>query len=232
VTTLIDITQFGWSEIAIAPDGLTIGATCIMSDLLAQDYPAHWPGVRVLKQAVHELASFKVQNIATIGGNLCLAIPAGTFAPAMVLLDAEYEIVSLNGESYWVPAAEFQTGIRQTILEPGQLLRQIKIPKDYLEWQVSYHRICEATAGLAIAIALTAYDPARDRVRCVVSAAMPVPQLVEFDHIPTETELAEALEVQMPACLDDTLASAAYRRHVAHVLMVRSLQEATSSATA
>ena len=226
LTTLIDITRLGWSELDMTSAGLTIGATCILSDLLRPAYPADWLGVEALTQAVHELASFKVQNIATVGGNLCLAIPAGTFAPAMVLLNARYELVTPAGESRWVDAIAFQTGIKQTLLQPGELLRKIVIPAEYLKWHVNYQRICVASAGLALSIVVTAVHPETQRVRVAIGAAIAAPRLLAFDHIPSESEISTALDEHLPLeiCLADSLASAAYRRHVTQVLILRSLQ--------
>lgn len=233
INTLVDITRLGWSELEAIPEGLTIGATCTMSQLLSGNYPEDWTSVKALHAAVHELASFKVQNVATIGGNLCLAIPAGTFAPVMVLLGATYEIVPLQGAPYQIPAAAFQTGVRKTALKPGELLRKIWIPQENLRWQVSYQRICVATAGLAVSIVTAAYDPPTHRVRFAIGAAISAPSLLEFDQVPTASELAEALDEHLPInrFLDDGLASAAYRQQVTRVLLERSLQEATNAST-
>lgn len=228
IDTLIDITGLGWSELDITPEGLTIGATCIMSQLLHSTYPAHWTGIRALQAAVQELASFKVQHVATVGGNLCLAIPAGTFAPAMILLGATYEIVSRQ-TAYSVPATAFQTGIKQTILQPGELLRRIWIPETYLQWQVSYQRLCVATAGLALSIVAAAYHPQTQHVRFAIGAALAAPRLLELDHVPSDDELAPALAHLPDEFLDDALASAAYRRQMTQVLMRRSLQAAMQS---
>ena len=140
VKTLVDISRLGWGEIEITSDGLSIGATCIMSQLLKFNYPQKWSSSKVLKSAVQELASFKIQNVATVGGNLCLAIPAGTFAPVFVVLNARYEVISPEGDSYWVAASDFQTGIKATILPVNHLLRCIFIPQEYL---VGCQRKCD-----------------------------------------------------------------------------------------
>ena len=225
--TVVDITRLGWSELEVTPEGLAIGATCVLSELLRSTYPAAWKGVTALQQAVHELASFKVQNVATVGGNLCLAIPAGTVAPAMLLLNATYEIVSPQGDSYWVSAQDFQTGARTTVLKPGDLLRKVKIPHEYLEWRVSYQRLCVASAGLGIAIVAAAYNPNTAQVRFAIGAAVPSPQLIELDRIPTAGECLDVLDrhIAHDRFLQDELASANYRRQVTQVLMQRSLQD-------
>jgi len=225
IKTLVDMQGLGWSELEATSLGLTIGAKCSMSRLLQFSYPETWTAVTALQSAVYELASFKVQNVATVSGNLCLALPASTFAPVMVMLEAKYEILPLEGSAYWVSALDFQTGARQTILKPGEVLRKIWISQANLEWRVNYRRICVATAGLAVSIVVAAYNAKTAQVRFGIGAAVPSPRLIEFAHVPSTTELAEALDAQIPQTdfLEDET-SAVYRRHVTQVLMERSLQ--------
>lgn len=226
IKTLVDMQDLGWSELEATSLGLTIGARCSMSRLLEFSYP-EWTAVTALQSAVYELASFKVQKVATVSGNLCLALPASTFAPVMVVLEAKYEILPLEGSAYWVSALDFQTGARQTILKPGEVLRKIWISPANLEWRVNYRRICVATAGLAVSIVVAAYNPKTAQVRFGIGAAVPSPRLIKFAHVPAKTELAEALDSEIPQTdfLEDET-SAIYRRHVTQVLMERSLQAA------
>lgn len=226
IKTLVDMQGLGWSELAANSLGLTIGARCSMSRLVQFSYPETWTAVTALQSAVYELASFKVQNAATVSGNLCLALPASTFAPVMVMLEASYEILPLEGSPYWVSALDFQTGAKQTMLKPGEVLRKIWIPQANLEWRVNYRRICVATAGLAVSIVVAAYNPKTTEVRFGIGAAVPSPRLIKFAHVPATSELAEALDAQIPQTdfLEDET-SAVYRRHVTQVLMERSLTE-------
>jgi CO/xanthine dehydrogenase FAD-binding subunit len=226
ITTLVDLQNFGWSEIEINPEGLIIGATCIMSQLLNHTFPENWTAVEGLKSAVKELASFKIQNVATVGGNLCLALPAGTFAPVMIVLEAKYQIVLLSGEPYWISALEFQTGAKQTILKPGEVLRKIFIPKQNLELQINYQRICVATAGLAVSIVVAAYNPNTRKIKFGISGCIPSPKLIEFAQLPTITEITEKLNDTIPLTdyLNDTTASNTYRQHITQTLIKRSLK--------
>jgi CO/xanthine dehydrogenase FAD-binding subunit len=226
LTTLIDLQGLGWSELTVTPEGLEIGATCTMSRLLQLDHPASWTAIRALQSAVHELASFKVQNVATIAGNLCLALPAGTFAPVMLLLDAQYEILPQSSAPFWVAACDFQTGARQTILQPGEVMRRIFIPEALLHWRVNYRRMCVATAGLALSIVVAAHNPQTGQVRMAIASSIPAPRLLEFQSIPTSIELEEILQSQIPLIdwIADERASALYRRHITGILMKRSLQ--------
>lgn len=224
---LVDLARFGWSEIEVTPEGLAIGATCQMEKLLHFSYPEKWTAVKALQSAVHQLASFKITNIATVGGNLCLALPVSNFAPIMVVLGASYEILNSNYQPDQISALEFQTGAQKTILQPGEVLRKIWIPQSNLEWLVNFKRIGVTPSAYALSIVATAYHPKTSKVRFGLGGCVPAPRLIEFSHIPTSAEIEEALLSQIPMSelIEDDKASADYRRHLTKVLMVRSLAE-------
>ena len=230
VTTLVDMRRLNWSEIELTSEGLSIGATCIQNDLLDFSFPDPWTATEALKDAVRELASFKLSHAATVGGNICLALSASTFAPVMVALNASYEIIKPNGEAYTVNALDFQTAPQQTILQPGEALRQIKIPISNLtQWQTSFKRMAVCTAGYAIAIVVTAYHPQTQQVRFGIGGSVKSPRLVEFDRVPTSEAIASAMN-DLPSYiyLDNERGSAAYRRHITQVLMQRGIEELTA----
>ncbi|MGD1896902.1 MAG: FAD binding domain-containing protein [Phormidesmis sp.] len=222
VKSLVDMQQFDWTEIAVSAEGLSIGATCIQNELLAFSFPPEWTAAEALKDAVRELASFKLSHAATVGGNLCLALSASTFAPVMVALKAQYEIWRVEGEPYSVSAADFQTAPQKTVLQPGDVLRKIKIPRESLEqWQTRFKRMAVCTAGYAIAIVVTAYNPHSQQVRFGIGGSVLAPCLVEFDVLPTPEGIATAL--QEKTFLSDERGSAAYRQHITGVLMKRGI---------
>lgn len=225
--TLVDLEQLNWGKIEIAPEGLAIGATCKMEKLLHFSYPQTWTAIKALQSAVHHLASFKVTNMATVGGNICLALPVSNFAPVMVALGASYEILDRTYQPYQISALEFQTGARKTILQPGEVLRKIWIHQPNLEWLVNFKRIGVTTAAYALSIVATAYNPKTSQVRFGLGACVSAPRLIEFFHIPTSGEIAEALLSQIPLSefIEDDKASAAYRQHLTQILMQRSLAE-------
>lgn len=223
---LVDLEKFAWSEIEMTPEGLYIGATCPMAKLRRAKFPEHWTSVKALFCAVDELASFKVTNMATVGGNICLALPASTFAPVMVALDASYEIWQSDASRRLVYARDFQTGAQQTILQPGEVLRKILIPQQSLESQINYQRICVATAGIAVSIVVTAYNPKISQVRFGLGACIPAPKVLEFDKLPTSAEIDTAIE-KLPIAdfIDDQIASASYRQYITKILMQRARVE-------
>ena len=230
VKTLVDMQQLNWSEIEVTSEGLTIGATCIQNDLLDFAFPAAWTATEALKDAVRELASFKLSHAATVGGNICLALSASTFAPVMVALNASYEIFKPNGEAYSVNAVDFQTAPQQTILQPGEVLRSIKIPIwNLAQWQTSFKRMAVCTAGYAIAIVVTAYHPQTQQVRFGIGGSVKTPRLIEFDTVPTSEDIVRAVrELPQRIYIDDERGSADYRRHISQVLMQRGIAELTT----
>ncbi len=232
VRTLVDMQALGWSELILDATGLTIGATCTMRQLLnlsgtvgeqAPD-PATWPGLQALQAAVRELASFKIHNQATIAGNLCLALPASTFAPACLVLRARYEIWPRQGSPYWLAADEFQQGAQQTCLQPGDVLRRIHIPASALAWETNYQRLCLADAGIALAIAVAAYDRASGQVSLGLGASFPAPRRLDFAAPPPwEQVQADIQALPLDLFLEDAAASAVYRRQMTAVLAGRAL---------
>lgn len=228
IETLVDMQQLGWTEIEVSAQGLSLGAMCLQNDLLNFAFPKSWTATEALKDAVRELASFKLSNGATVGGNICLALSASTFAPAMVALNASYEIWQPKNEPYQVKARDFQLAPQQTILKPGEVLRKIWIPAENLAgWQTSFKRMAVSTAGYAIAIVVTAYNQSTKKMRFGIGGSVIAPRLIEFETIPTEAEIATALTTQIPPIdyLDDERASANYRRHITKVLMQRAVAD-------
>src|SRR6202045_2131437 len=97
VGRLIDIVDLGWPSLQIDEHGLQIAATCPIAELDEMAAPAGWTAAPLFNQCCRAfLASFKIWNTATVGGNLCMALPAG---PMIALATA------LGGScTIWMPA--------------------------------------------------------------------------------------------------------------------------------
>ncbi|MCY7325306.1 MAG: FAD binding domain-containing protein, partial [Microbacteriaceae bacterium] len=81
LTGLVDLTAIGWAPVEVTESGLSIAGTCTFTELsrfeLSSAAPA-WAAVPLFRQCCTALlGSFKVWNAATVGGNICLALPAG-----------------------------------------------------------------------------------------------------------------------------------------------------------
>ena len=69
------------------------------------------------------------QNRGTLGGNIANASPAADSPPALLVYDAEIEIVSAHG-TRWTPHHRFHSGYKQMDLQPAELIRRIRLPRD------------------------------------------------------------------------------------------------------
>src|SRR6187402_772456 len=101
-----------------------IGAAVTLTNIeeaVAGEYPS-------LAKMLHVFASRQIRNRATLGGNLVTASPIGDSAPALLTLDASVVLASAAGERT-VPLAEFFVAYRKTVLQPGEIMREIVLPR-------------------------------------------------------------------------------------------------------
>jgi CO/xanthine dehydrogenase FAD-binding subunit len=69
-----------------------------------------------------------MRNAATIGGNVATASPAGDGLPVLLAADATVVVASRHGERT-VPFAEFVTGVKRTVLQPGEIITRVRVPR-------------------------------------------------------------------------------------------------------
>ena len=82
-------------------------------------------------------ASRLLRARATLGGNLATASPIGDSAPVLLALDAQLRLVSSRGKQT-LPLSAFFTGFRQTVLQPGEIIQSILIPRPAPRYQRFY----------------------------------------------------------------------------------------------
>jgi CO/xanthine dehydrogenase FAD-binding subunit len=93
-------------------DHVTLGALTTYTDV--QRHPVLRDEFPLLVQAASETGGIATQNRGTLGGNIANASPAADSPPAMLVYDAELELVSAAG-SRWVPYHEFHTGYKKLL---------------------------------------------------------------------------------------------------------------------
>jgi carbon-monoxide dehydrogenase medium subunit len=81
-----------------------------------------------LADAVDVLGSIQIRNVATIGGNLCTAAPSADTAPPLLVLAAQLKLKDAKSERT-IPIDQFFTGPGETLLQQGEILTEILIPK-------------------------------------------------------------------------------------------------------
>ncbi len=131
VISLNRLTDEKFTTIQRCDDGIRIGSLVTARQILAnREIESLYP---VLHQAAYNLASRQIRQVATIGGNICTASPAGDMACALVALKARCEIVSAFGSVRELPIDEFFTGVRKTALKKDEILRSVMLPVSKLK---------------------------------------------------------------------------------------------------
>ena len=125
--TLIDLDHLGWPALEASPGGLEIGATYRIAELYRLEAPRGWIAAPLIRGCCEALlASFKVWNAATVGGNICMSLPAGAIISLVVALEGRCTLWPRGGAPREVPAVDFVTDDHTNILKSGELLRKIR----------------------------------------------------------------------------------------------------------
>ncbi len=108
----------------------------------------------MLKECSLQIGSQQIQNLGTIGGNLCNASPAADGVPCLLSLDASIELLSVNGKRI-LKLEDFIKGSRKTELQNNEILSAILIPKEAEIGRSSFLKL-GARKYLVISIAMIA----------------------------------------------------------------------------
>ncbi len=126
---LIDLADLGWPALSLDDTRLTIAATCTIAQLDGLVCPPEWAAAPLINQCCRAfLASFKIWKTATVGGNLCMSLPAGPMISLTAALDGVCTIWKADGSEQKIDVVDFVTGNQRNVLASGDLLRQIEIP--------------------------------------------------------------------------------------------------------
>ena len=217
---LRDLSQMDWPSITVREDGLELAATCVITELHEFIPPPQWTAGPFLRASVEEyLASFKVWNRQTVGGNICTSLPAGPMVTMGAALEATYTLWATDRSVRTVPAIEFVTGNNANILRPGELLRSIHIPLASLMRRYAVRRFTLTKHGRSSIYLVGTSDPVSGELLITVTAATIHPVHVRFATPPSAPELVAALDETIPIELyfDDPNGTPAHRRHLTYV---------------
>jgi len=214
---LVDLQGFSWEPLVVGEQGLRISPTCTIAELEALQAPAEWTAAPLIRQCCHSfLASFKVWNTATVGGNICMSLPAGPRISLSVALEGVYALRLRDDTERRVAADEFVTGNNQNILQPGDLLREIELPIAALQKQTSFRRMSLTHLGRSTALLIGTLSPQDGAFMLTVTASTKRPMRLSFDGIPDARSLHERLRETIPDSMyhDDVHGAPDYRKHL------------------
>jgi aerobic carbon-monoxide dehydrogenase medium subunit len=229
---LVDLRQLAdLAGLAPRPEGgwrigaLTTYATLATSQTLQENYPA-------LAEAIQGLSDPAVRNRATLGGALAEAHPASDVAAAVLALKATLQVRGPAGARA-IPAAEFFTGPGQTALKAAEIIYAVDLPA--AGKASAYEKFKNPASGYALCGVAVCLEKAGGKIvgaQVALTGAADYPQrLADVEaalvgQVPTAARVSVAAAQIGAARLNfvtDLAASAAYRAHLAEVLVKRAL---------
>jgi carbon-monoxide dehydrogenase medium subunit len=205
------------SYVRVEGDELAIGAltrhrSLERSDVAAAEAPllAHVAGL---------VGDPQVRNRGTLGGTIAHADPAADLPCALVALDATFVLERRGGARRSVAATEFFTGFWSTVMQPDEMLVEVRVPRaagaepwgyqKFTTRSQDWATVAVARSGNRVGLASMADRPLR---ATAVEAALAAGARVDD---------AAALAADGTEPPSDLRASAEYRAHLARVLTLR-----------
>ena len=192
---------------------------------MAREFP-------LLARAAAETGGIATQNRGTLGGNIANASPAADSPPALIVYNADLELVSTSG-SHWLPYREFHTGYKQMELRPDELIRCVRLPHSQNggRWRDYYRKVGTRRAQAISKVCFAARGRVENSRIAEVCLALGSVAPTVLRAVETETVLrGEALTLAVLreaqtvlageiAPIDDMRSTAVYRRRVAGNLL-------------
>ncbi|MGY1705248.1 FAD binding domain-containing protein [Geodermatophilus sp. SYSU D00697] len=215
-------------------DAIVIGAMTTHSDVLKDPLVQQY--APLIAEATETVADRQVRARGTFGGALVHADPAGDLPAVALALDAEFVLAGPNGRRT-VPATDFFVDYLTTVLEEGELLVEIRIPKLAGQWGMHYekfNRVAQAWSIVAVAAAVRREDGRIAEARIGLTNMGPTPlraRAVEAALAGADAS-ADAIAAAARAAAEGTSpssdlnAQADYREHLAQVLTRRAVTAA------
>lgn len=217
--------------------GLRLGPLVKIRDL--ETHPAIRENYPALSAAAASFAGVQVRNLATVGGNICNASPAGDTLPALLVFDAQCRIVGPGGER-WLPLTDFFAGPGRTVLQTAEVLAEVLLPPPLGDSGSLYIKHSPrgamdiATLGVASVISLADGGQVCRRARIALGAVAPTPirataaeNLLLGKEITADLIRQAAREAQGAAQpIGDIRGSAEHRKAMVEVLTQRTLETA------
>ncbi len=216
VTRLIDLTELGWPAVELSADGLQIGATCTIRELYAFVPPQDWPAAALFATCCEAfLASFKVWNSATVGGNICMSLPAGPMITLTVALDATYTLWGTDGSEREVAARDFVTANHANVLAHGEILRRIHIPVAPLRKLHAHRRFTLTKLGRSTVFLIGTRATDEPGLTLTITAGTSRPVQLRFDDAPDAGTVRRAIDaIPADVWFDDPNGTPRHRKHL------------------
>lgn len=135
-----------------------------------------------------------------------------------VALEGIYTLWPREAEPRQILAADFVTGNHTNVLQPGELLRSIHLPRTALTRRFAFRRLSSTHFGRSTALLIGTQNVSTNNLLLTVTASTTRPMQLCFDQVPTADELRSRLDTSIPDTLyfDDAHGTSTYRRHLTY----------------
>jgi CO/xanthine dehydrogenase FAD-binding subunit len=198
------------------------------NDLIAREFP-------LLRRAASETGSVATQNRGTLGGNIANASPAADSPPALLVYDAEIEMISTRGLRR-VRYDGFSSEYKQIDLREDELIHRIRLPRRNVSWTQHYRKVGTRRAQAISKVCFAA--GAQMKGRAIADVRLAFGSIAPTVVRPVETEALLRHQILSPALIraasekllteivpiDDLRSTARYRSRVAQNLLMEFLE--------
>jgi carbon-monoxide dehydrogenase medium subunit len=207
---------------------LTTLRTIETSEIVKRDLP-------VVADCISKIASIRIRNVATIGGNLAHADPDLDLPPVLAGLDAHIDIIGEEGERS-KNIKEFIQGYYETDLKEGELIKSIRIPvsSDRKGIYLKHRALSEADWPCVGVAAFMDNSPGSIPEVFINSVAdTPIMRIEGIEEIFSDGITSELIdkvgELASEQCdpIGDSRGSVWYKRKMAGEFTIRALREVT-----
>jgi len=217
--------------IEVGAEVVTIGALTTYTEILRNQILQK--EFALLCQAARDTGGVATQNRGTLGVNIANASPAADSPPALLVYDAEIELVSAAG-SRRMPYAEFHTGYKKTKMRADEIIRAVRLPRRNANASEYYRKVGTRKAQAISKVCFAARADLDGRtirdVRIALGSVAPtVIRCLETENaLRAGATIAQARETlrREIAPIDDIRSTARYRARVAENLLEQFLLEA------
>jgi CO/xanthine dehydrogenase FAD-binding subunit len=220
--------------IEVTAADVTLGALTTYTEI--QNHPVLRAEFPLLCSAAHETGSVATQNRGTLGGNIVNASPAADSPPALLVYDAEIELISQRSVR-WLTYHGFHTGYKKMQLASDELLRAIRLPRRATKWRQYYRKVgtrkAQAISKVCFAGAALVENATIHDVRIALGSVAPIVlRMVKTEDAlrgssvtPAGVAAAKEILSHEIAPIDDIRSTARYRLRVAQNLLEEFLSQ-------
>jgi carbon-monoxide dehydrogenase medium subunit len=228
--------------IEVSADGLRLGALATQRELEVSTTIERW--LPVLAQTLHQVATMRIRNMATLGGNLAHGDPALDPPVALAACDARVRLRSADGDRE-IPLDAFYVDYYETVMRPAEILTDVLVANPPPRTNTVYLKLLPrtqddyATVGVAARLSVDESGAKCEDARIVLAAAgSTLIRAYQAEAVLRGQEVSEAAFREAAAVgrtevdpLSDMRGSAEYKADMAEVMIRRALVAARAGIT-